>query len=598
MSSHPLTEQLRPLPVRADEVWQGGLLEIPGIVRVGKLFVRPTACLWVSTATAKVAMSRPGPAEAVTPDVVAATLVQLATREGYRPGRVQVADPAYAAAVADVVAALGITLDVVERLAGVEFMADHLAKEMSGDPAHAGGPPALTDDRRITADRLADFADAAAAFYAAAPWAAFGPTDLVRVAAPAGVPAALRFVNVMGGGGEQFGLAFFASPADFAALVAAADPGQYAAGHAMVSVTFDTDQMIPTGDVTAWRRLKLATAKRGRRTVYPFPVTFNRGRWIRPTAAELAVMEGLLRAFATLAPGGLAADGTSVDVATADGPVRFTLEWAEASADVDGLPRVDVQSLIDQARGATGRRAAMLAERAVAMDPDAVEAHVLLGQRAATPAAAVAHFRRGVAAGRRVLGEAAFADRVGDFWYLLETRPYMRALGGLAEALRRSGQPDAAIEAWQEMLRLNPGDNQGIRDPLTAVLLERGRDADAAAVLAAYPDEDGAVHTYAAALLRYRADGDAPAAAAAVATAVRSNPHVAAYLTGDKPPPRQLPATYAMGSVEEAKTFAADLRAAWAATPGAADWLRSRAPAPRRAGRVKGSVRSKRPPGL
>ena len=325
MTNDERKEQLRGLPAKADEVWQGGLLAIPGLVKVDDgTYIRPFACLWVSTATAKLHITPPGPAEAVTPAVVVDGLVAFARREGYRPGRVMVAEAAHAAAVTAVVGPAGVAVDVVDRLAGVEYMADHLAKTMGGGDDDLA-PPGLADDPAITPDRLAGFADAAAAFYRAAPWKRFGHTDLLRVVSPT-VAKPLRFVHVLGGGGQEFGLSFFASVALFRKLSTAADPGQYVAEHPLVGVTFDTAEGVPPADVAAWKRLKLPTAKRGRTNLYPFPVTFDQDQWLRPSAADLATMEGLLRAVTTVADG-VPADGRwSAQVPAGGGAVAFALE--------------------------------------------------------------------------------------------------------------------------------------------------------------------------------------------------------------------------------------------------------------------------------
>ena len=79
-----------------------------------------------------------------------------------------------------------------------------------------------------------------------------------------------------------------------------------------------------------------------------------------------------------------------------------------------------------------------------------------------------------MAAGERALGAQAFEEDVGHFWGLLETRPYMRARAGLAASLWTAGDEVEAVEHYQDMLRLNPGDNQGHRYVLLGCLLQMG----------------------------------------------------------------------------------------------------------------------------
>ena len=97
------------------------------------------------------------------------------------------------------------------------------------------------------------------------------------------------------------------------------------------------------------------------------------------------------------------------------------------------------------------------------LSPDCADAYVLLAEQARNRKEALELFEQGVAAGERALGPQMFRDEVGNFWGILETRPYMRARLGLAECLWTSGRRDESVVHLQDMLRLNPGDNQGLR---------------------------------------------------------------------------------------------------------------------------------------
>ena len=58
------------------------------------------------------------------------------------------------------------------------------------------------------------------------------------------------------------------------------------------------------------------------------------------------------------------------------------------------------------------------------------------------------------------------------------------------------------------MLRLNPGDNQGVRYTLAGFLLFLDRDDDLAGSSEQYPDEASAAWAYTKALLAFRQHGD------------------------------------------------------------------------------------------
>ena len=224
------------------------------------------------------------------------------------------------------------------------------------------------------------------------------------------------------------------------------------------------------------------------------------------------------------------------------------------------------------------RRRISLAEQALRISPLCADAYVLLAEEtAATPEEAIELCRKGMEAGERAVGPAAFRNDVGHFWGLLETRPYMRARSGLAQALWMAGHRDEAIGHYRELLRLNPNDNQGNRYLLAACLLDLDRDEDLAALLDSYGREHSAEWSYSAALLNFRRGGDTPEAEADLRQALKVNAHVPAYLLGRKKLPR-VPAAYiTMGGEDEAQEYVRRHAAAW--TPGQSlEWLRVRIP--------------------
>src|SRR5258707_428258 len=82
-----------------------------------------------------------------------------------------------------------------------------------------------------------------------------------------------------------------------------------------------------------------------------------------------------------------------------------------------------------------------------------------------------------------------------------------------------------AFEHWQDMLRLNPNDNQGVRYTLAGFLLFLDRDDDLADLLEQYPDEGTAAWAYTKALLAFRQHGDTPAARQFLKEAKKTNKH-------------------------------------------------------------------------
>lgn len=237
--------------------------------------------------------------------------------------------------------------------------------------------------------------------------------------------------------------------------------------------------------------------------------------------------------------------------------------------------KFETQDLVYQAWEETDwKRRVALARQALEIDPDCADAYVLLAEETAlTTEAARDLYAQGVAAGERSLGKKFFEEEAGSFWGILETRPYMRARAGLAQCLRDLGEKEAAFAHYQEMLRLNPNDNQGIRDLLATCLLDLERDDDLDRLLRQYEDDASAEWAYARALLAFRRQGDTEDARRALREAIKTNRHVPVYLIGKKRLPRTLPAFYGMGDDNEAILYAAHNLAVWKRTPGALEWL-------------------------
>jgi tetratricopeptide (TPR) repeat protein len=222
-----------------------------------------------------------------------------------------------------------------------------------------------------------------------------------------------------------------------------------------------------------------------------------------------------------------------------------------------------------------GRRVA-LAKKALKVSPLCADAYVLLARETARNLdEAIDFYVRGIEAGEKALGKAAFRDDVGHFWGILETRPYMRARHGLAQALWDKGLRDEAVAHYQDMLRLNSNDNQGIRYLLIDCLLALGSDEQAARLIKRYKNDGAAAWSWSRALLAFRRNGDGPESRSALSQAIGDNAHVASLLLGDRKMPRRLPPYVGVGDENEAVAYVHGAAAAWSAAPGALAWLRA-----------------------
>ena len=264
-----------------------------------------------------------------------------------------------------------------------------------------------------------------------------------------------------------------------------------------------------------------------------------------------------------------------IDLATLSAPSSEEM-LSDLFGDIEEkTPLKEAQDLIyDAWEVDDSKRRVALARKALEISPDCADAYVLLAEETASSLTdALNLYRQGVEAGERALGKDAFEEDVGYFWGVLETRPYMRARAGLAECLWASGKHDEAIEHYKEMLRLNPNDNQGIRDLLMPRLIEMERDEEAEALFNEYLDDGMASRIYSRALLDFRKMEDSEISRKSLAAAVKKNKHIPAYLLGRKQMPRSLPEYYSPGAETEAVFYTKENLEAWKITPGALEWL-------------------------
>jgi hypothetical protein len=197
----------------------------------------------------------------------------------------------------------------------------------------------------------------------------------------------------------------------------------------------------------------------------------------------------------------------------------------------------------------------------------------LLAENARTTKEALQNYEKGVAAGERAIGPRRFQEDVGHFWGLLDTRPYMRAREGLAQTLWTHGRGEEAVGHLQDLLRLNPDDNQGVRYELVSWLLLLDRESELAGVLAQY-DDPQATWAYTRALLAFRRGGDTPESRQSLKTAEQRNKFITRFLLGEEPIPDELPDSYSLGSRHEAICYIGNALCAWKSTPGAITWVR------------------------
>jgi len=134
---------------------------------------------------------------------------------------------------------------------------------------------------------------------------------------------------------------------------------------------------------------------------------------------------------------------------------------------------------------------AKAANRALKIDPRCIEAHTYLGNSAREIEDAVPHYVAALEAGRERWGDLIQSCRgkgpeEQGLWGFLEARPFMVAMQSLGDCYYALGDLKKATALAEEMLEINAGDNQGIRERLLTLYLAQERNADARSLLGRY----------------------------------------------------------------------------------------------------------------
>ncbi len=238
-------------------------------------------------------------------------------------------------------------------------------------------------------------------------------------------------------------------------------------------------------------------------------------------------------------------------------------------------PKESAQELLYDAFKETNRKKRLeLARKALNIYPNIPDAYNILGEEAVTLKEAADYYKKGMEVGEKDLGKRFFRENKGHFWGTVETRPYMRAKANYAQTLWLLGEKEKAIEQYEQLLNLNPNDNQGIRYLLLPAYLELKRYNEAEELMEQY-DEPTAIMAYNRLLLAYLKYGLHEEMEDLLDQAIDSNPYVINYLLKKKRVPSYDPPFFGLGDENEAIVYAKDHLHLWQQERELLKWLRT-----------------------
>ncbi len=173
------------------------------------------------------------------------------------------------------------------------------------------------------------------------------------------------------------------------------------------------------------------------------------------------------------------------------------------------------------------------------------------------------YYRKAIKAARKELGKDWKKEYAGVHWLAQETRPIMQAMSGLARELRWLEEVDEAISIYEELLELNPNDNQGVRYDLAPCLYEAERYDKLEAHLRKYGAESAAIFLYTRALYLYKKTGNSKEARDALQRAFKRNAYVPLFLSDIVEMPDESPTFIGIGDENEAIAYVMEYSYQW-----------------------------------
>lgn len=222
---------------------------------------------------------------------------------------------------------------------------------------------------------------------------------------------------------------------------------------------------------------------------------------------------------------------------------------------------------------ATPAKGKKLAKEALKLDPENVRALNYLADEERIAESALKLYQRAMESGKKRLGERFFRENKGHFWGLIESRPYMAAKLGFAHCLEDLEWNDEAINEYNELIKLNPADNQGVRYALGSLLLFTRKYKQFAELHKKYSDEESTFWLFNYALYLFATLGPSEKANEALYNANEANPYVIDFMTQRKKMKQDPQGYYSPGEENEAAYYLMDNFRAWVDVEGTLDWL-------------------------
>lgn len=214
-----------------------------------------------------------------------------------------------------------------------------------------------------------------------------------------------------------------------------------------------------------------------------------------------------------------------------------------------------------------------LAQQALQLNPDNIRAIIYIADFSDDIEKAVVLYKQALDIGEKELGKDFFEENKGHFWAMHETRPYMTARMQYAQCLLAMEKFEEAIKEFEEMLELNPNDNQGVRYELAKLLLHEKKYDAYSRLHREFKEEKSTVWLFNYALFLFATEGPSAKTTKALKKANKENEFILKFLTGQKEMTKEPDGYYSPGDEREATYYLMDNFVNWYNCDGALEWV-------------------------
>lgn len=231
------------------------------------------------------------------------------------------------------------------------------------------------------------------------------------------------------------------------------------------------------------------------------------------------------------------------------------------------------QDLVFEAYELSPAKAKQNIKKALSLDSNCIEAYEYLGSMEDTAEIAIAFFEKGIAIGRQIFGGEYLKEHKGHFWGFHDTRPFMRCMQQYSDCLYTIGKVQECVTILEEMIELNPNDNQGVRDQLLLYLIELDQNTKFEKYAKMFKTDNLAFALFTRALFAFKTEGETINSNKQLQKALKQNKFVASRLLSRKTIPGY-PDRYSPGDESEADYYAHFAQDIWQNMDGATTWLK------------------------